>query len=81
MKSAKWSNIAHFWSDGASAVENNSFWKSPKPQSFSSCESRRQHHPASQYKNKSEEAQSICKEEEESRQGEYREHININMVA
>ncbi|KAL1253972.1 hypothetical protein QQF64_016201 [Cirrhinus molitorella] len=68
MRSVRRRNIAHFWSDEASAVENNRFWKSPKPQPFSSSESRRQHHPASQYKNKSEEAQSICKEEEESKQ-------------
>lgn len=48
VKWARWCNIAHFWSDGASAVDNNSFWKSPKPRPFSSRESRRQHLTASQ---------------------------------
>lgn len=75
MRLAKRRNIAHFWSERASAVENNSFWNRPKPQPFSSRESQRQHHPASQYINKSEEAQSVCKEEKASKQGEYREHI------
>jgi len=78
MRLAKRRNIAHFWSERASAVENNSFWNRPKPQPFSSRESRRQHHPASQYINKSEAAQSICKEEKASKQGEYRLELYVN---